>query len=170
MDARVRSVAFAASLILTLGAAAAHAATGPAAAPATTHDGESLFRGVYFGEGEIARSLHGTTWATPESRAVGEQVLDSIRATSPDFLPSFQEAMTSGDRLRISEALEDGKRHLSTAAASIGATAASRAAGSIIITNSGTFLDTGTFWAPPKDEGRLAEEQLVDRIAEELRS
>ncbi|WP_432924894.1 hypothetical protein ACQPZZ_31010 [Microbispora sp. CA-135349] len=152
-----------------LGAASSHAASGTTAAP-PTRDGESLFRGVFFGEGEIARSLHGTSWATPRSLAVGDQVLASIRTASPQFFPSFLAEMTSGDRLRISAALADGKQQLSSAAASLGGAATTRAAGSIVITGSGIFVGTGTFWAPAEDDGRLGEERLVDHIAEELRS
>lgn len=169
MRRRVRNALIAACLVMIAGAAPSEAAATRSSSPPAL-DGEEIFRGVYFGEGRAARLLQGTTWATPESRAISDQVIERIRTSSPSFLPAFAEDMTSGNHLVIASALDRADEQLQSAIDQLDMAASPYAKGSFIVTSKVIiYADTGTVWAPGLQGGRLAKEQLVDRAAEELK-
>jgi hypothetical protein len=171
MRLHLRKVTAAVGLMLVVGTASSEAAVEPVS-PAQITGEETIFRAVFFGEGRLAQRIHGSTWETPESRAASDQLIESIRATSPEYLSSFAATMTSGDRPQISKALADGDRRLEAAADSLGkASGTSRIASAIVISGYGTLFGTGVLWAPPVDSaGQLSTELLSDQIAGELGS
>jgi SdpC family antimicrobial peptide len=94
-------------------------ACGPVVAPHSRQraSGEALYRGIFFGEGDIVASvpeLRGTfEWQTmldsTQRKAVHEfvdQLIPAIRQTDPAFLDAFGDALQSGDHLRIDRMVE----------------------------------------------------------------
>jgi hypothetical protein len=168
MHRRIRNALMAASLIVIAGATSSEAAGGTPSPQ--VFDGEAIFRGVYFGEGRAAQVVHGTAWATPESHTAGDHVIASIRATSPGFLSAFAEDMYSGERPRISSALDTADEQLQTTVEQLGTATSVQVKGSFIVTSGiAIYADTGTVWAAASAEGQLSEEQLINHIAEELK-
>ncbi|MFJ6054683.1 sporulation delaying protein family toxin [Streptomyces sp. NPDC092307] len=75
------------------------------AAPAARWTGEEVFRGLYFGQGEVARhfeELRGARIAdNAEARSILDGLVSKIRQKDASFFEEFGADMTSGDRVRI---------------------------------------------------------------------
>lgn len=83
-------------------------------------DGATLFRGIFFGEGNVGVRLTGL-WdgksatsraTTPEQvatiRAIEQRVFEHIQKTDPAFLDHFASSMQSGNHVVVERALHEG--------------------------------------------------------------
>ena len=111
----------AALLASAAGAAACTAgADAPTASPAA-HDGEAVFRGLFYGEGPVAARLPELTRGaprrleTPQAARVREGVLARLRAQDPAFLDRFAAAVQSGSHLRVARALDEARTRVDAA-------------------------------------------------------
>ncbi len=121
---------FACTLPVALFMAVAEAAELP-------YDGDTLFRGVFFAAGPVAKLLP-EIWRNPEVAAYFEQarpavpaeqaaasidqIVGALNAQDPAFFGRFASDMQSGNRVRISQAFQEARerfwRALETSAAS----------------------------------------------------
>ncbi|MER5644902.1 hypothetical protein [Streptosporangium sp. NPDC002524] len=169
MYRRVRNALIATFLIITTTAVASEAAS-DAAPGAGAHSAEELFRGVLFKEGDVARLVYGADRSTAGSRATGDKVVASLDSTSSGLLARFATEITSGDRTRIAGTLVEAGDRMRTSIEQSGGGAAASTAGSFVVTEGLIiYTDSGTYWTPSQNSGRLEEERLIDRIAEELK-
>lgn len=89
-----------------------------------TYSGETLFRGIFFGQGPVAREvadlfpgLEQAIASLPDSEKAElaefrDRIIGHIRAAHPEFFPSFGRQVQSGDHLVIDAALARGGEHL----------------------------------------------------------
>ena len=73
-------------------------------------DGETIFRGLVFGQGPAAQlfpELANTPVATPEQAAAINTIVAEMRTLDPTFFDRFGRAMHSGSRVRVRAALEE---------------------------------------------------------------
>ena len=127
---RFKIVALAAALIATTGLSVGLTgcdAAGPSdasgAPTATALDGETLFRAVMLGDGEMATRLpevHGTADArarlsleeVAERAALNHYIVQTVRTEAPDFFDAFAAAVTSGRPDRADAAMQQGAEHI----------------------------------------------------------
>jgi len=91
-------------------AAPASAPTLAAAAGPARLDGETLFRGLAFGQGPVAKlfpELASAPVASPAEAAAIDAIVAQMRTLDPRFFDHFGVALQTGDRFRIRAALED---------------------------------------------------------------
>lgn len=90
--------------------AARENAPGLAAAGAARFEGETLFRGLAFGQGPVAKlfsELANVPVASPEETAAIDAIVAQMRTLDPRFFDRFGVALQTGDRVRIRAALEE---------------------------------------------------------------
>lgn len=98
--------------------------------PAAKYDGRDVYRGIFFGQGEVAEQLAETESFsamkegmalnnTPEAQATADTLMDIIEENSPGFFDRFGIGVLSGNPMRVQSALEDGTKQLETAAVTI---------------------------------------------------
>ena len=85
--------------------------------PAQLRDGETLFRALFFGQGEVAKtfpevwqrkvfqSLHDPT---PEQTEVMDKVVRTLDTKYPGFFDRFAAEVQSGDHLRVRAIMQEG--------------------------------------------------------------
>ena len=123
----------------------------PAALSHTPLDGETLLRGVLFGDGPAAARLP-EIWDTPGSHAArtpreatrtADAFLSFVAAERPDLIGRFEQAATSGDAPRVSRALDEATAALadfSTATAAAKGGPGEAGSEQRIVVDSGTFV------------------------------
>ena len=117
--ATIALVALVAGITLGAPSAAASRGVGAVRVERQAWDGETLFRGLFFGEGPVAQ-LFPEVWKPiqakagyqkdPRVREIEDRIIAYIRQNEPLFFDRFQRAMTSGDHLTIQEGLAEGGR------------------------------------------------------------
>jgi SdpC family antimicrobial peptide len=82
-------------------------------------DGETLFRGLIFGEGEVAQAfpeiwggkkIDDPSWTAEQREAVVKTkalLISDMRTADPGFFDRYAAALQSGDRLRIERMLDE---------------------------------------------------------------
>ncbi len=88
------------------------------------YDGETIFRGVMFGVGPVAK-LFPEYYSAPQdgnkqdaskndNRAVGpeQRIIDAFRAQDPAFFEKFGKDMQSGDHVKINQAIDGAHQQL----------------------------------------------------------
>lgn len=94
----------------------ANAADAKATKPVTAFDGETVFRGVFFGRGPVAERLNQVGKPPTEQLANVEQdVIRTLREGDATFFDHFATEMQSGDDFRVKDEL-DSVRPIATAA------------------------------------------------------
>lgn len=101
--------------------------TANTASPAATarYDGETLFTGLYFGEGPVAK-MFPEIWESPQMARQASQVqnneswsktksqaMEWVRTSDPNFFKRFEQDIQSGDHVRVGLAYEQGSQKLS---------------------------------------------------------
>ncbi len=79
---------------------------------AARFDGETLYRGLAFGQGPVAAlfpELATLPAPTAEATAVVDRIVTRIRNIEPSFFARFASAIQKGDRVRIRTALESAR-------------------------------------------------------------
>jgi SdpC family antimicrobial peptide len=90
---------------------------------AVSYDGETLYRGLVFGQGPVAQlfpELAQTPTASPEAAAAIDRLIKRMSELNPSFFARFAGSVQSGDRVRIRSALEDADAVTKEAIASLG--------------------------------------------------
>lgn len=122
-------------------AASANAAPvgAPIQAAAVRYDGETIFRGLAFGQGPVARlfpELASAPALSPEQAAAVDAIVAQMRAFDPGFFDRFAAAMY-GSRVRVRAALESanelGKRSILAINARYSSAAASSEQGQCLV-------------------------------------
>ena len=122
----IRRATACSALALALGAAAACTGdkAGPTASAAVAVDGETLFRGIFFGEGRVGGllpELRPAGYAAPAAgqaarvAAVREEMVARIRASDPAFFARFGAAVTSGRHLPIERVMDEARGQVTVA-------------------------------------------------------
>jgi SdpC family antimicrobial peptide len=82
------------------------------------YTGEVVFRGVFFGEGEVA-DLFPEIWGNYKSQVnskewikLKESIISSLKTNNPTFLDKFGKEMQSGNHFRIQSILIEGSNLL----------------------------------------------------------
>ncbi|MCM3269765.1 sporulation delaying protein family toxin [Paenibacillus elgii] len=83
------------------------------------YDGETIFRGIIFGQGEVAKHLP-DIWTNdllskandPQAVAAANSVVLNIKQNNPAYFNELEKSVYSGDHLKIRAALKEGG-HLS---------------------------------------------------------
>ncbi|HEX2195633.1 MAG TPA: hypothetical protein VHJ76_01805 [Actinomycetota bacterium] len=85
--------------------------------PATSlisHDAETLFKGLVLRTGPVAKAVYPdqpvTQTMSPVARRFERDLIAQIRKTDPSFFARFERAITSGDHVQVSDAIDDSKR------------------------------------------------------------
>ncbi|MFE9236853.1 hypothetical protein [Streptomyces sp. NPDC007007] len=101
-----------------LGPVSASAATGntPAASAATPVNGETLYEGLFFGQGPVAKAHPDLTLArgktsSAESAEVADTVVDVIKAKDSTFFDRFGSEMQSGNEVRVNRILTEASQN-----------------------------------------------------------
>jgi SdpC family antimicrobial peptide len=102
------------------------------AAVTTRHDGETLFAGLYFGDGPVAK-MFPEIWESPHVAQQVSQAQKSeswsktkseaiawVRTNDPDFFNRFEQDIQSGDHVRVGQAYKQGAQKLSAYVSSTG--------------------------------------------------
>ncbi|WP_170957112.1 sporulation delaying protein family toxin [Bacillus pseudomycoides] len=79
------------------------------------YDGETIYRGVFFGEGPVAK-LFPEIWSeeatkqanTAEGKKAAELLAKKINELDPNYFNELQAAVSSGDNIKIQEAFNKG--------------------------------------------------------------
>ncbi|MGI6187052.1 MULTISPECIES: sporulation delaying protein family toxin [Bacillales] len=79
------------------------------------YDGETLFRGIIFGQGPVAH-LFPEIWTKDllskvnqkETKQVIDHLVARMKAKSPSYFAEFERAVYSGDHLKINKAIDKG--------------------------------------------------------------
>src|SRR5215471_2582610 len=83
--------------------------TSPQRTSATPYDGQTLFRGLFFGSGPVAAKVPTVTKVAPyfpaEYKSVESQVIKYLQTRDPTFFDRFAKDIQSGDRVRIAAAI-----------------------------------------------------------------
>lgn len=106
--------------------------------PATSllsHDAETLFKGLVLRTGPVAQAVYPdqpvTATVSPVARRFERDLIAQIRKDHPSFFARFERAITSGDHVRVGQAIDDSRRVVRPAfAAVVGADLADLAAAS----------------------------------------
>jgi len=98
------------------------------------YDGETLYRGMIFGEGPVAALFpelwEGVDRPTVQSvgserygqvRAARSQILSELKKSDPQFLDHFADELQSGSHVRVSRAMDEAGRKLASVVAALGA-------------------------------------------------
>ena len=98
----------------------------------TQYNGETLFRGLYFGEGPVA-SHFPEIWHAPQVEqrlssvegseewvSTKDQAVAWVRNSDPTFFQRFEQDVQSGDHIKVSRAYKEGSQKLSAFAQSMG--------------------------------------------------
>lgn len=97
-----------------------HSPSVAAAPEPAAYDGEALFRGLLLGEGPVAEQfpelvlVEVTADRAAAQSEVSDRIVDAIRATDASFFDSFGDAVTSGDRIRVDQAVQSANDILET--------------------------------------------------------
>ncbi|GAB2926602.1 hypothetical protein GCM10027028_26410 [Streptomyces sundarbansensis] len=101
-----------------LGPVSASAATGntPAVSAATPVNGETLYEGLFFGQGPVAKAHPDLTLArgktsSAESAEVADTVVDVIKAKDSTFFDRFGSEMQSGNEVRVNRILTEASQN-----------------------------------------------------------
>lgn len=92
----------------------------PSASRVPSYDGETMFRGLYFGTGP-ATGLFSEIWeskpellrggaVSPEFSALQDRILGRIRTGDPTFFQRFEAGLRSGNHIRVERTLSEGSR------------------------------------------------------------
>lgn len=124
---RTAAVLAAALLMPTAAASAATAdQAGPAADSVRAYSGEELYNALHFGVGPAAEGLGELTpsFDDPEAVAQAEKMsaigVDHLLESDPAYFETFEEELTSGDRVRVDAALKGSGTETLTALADAG--------------------------------------------------
>lgn len=190
--ATTRALALVIVGVLVFGAAAPAAAatreSGPSAGLAARYDGQSVLRGLAFGQGPVAErfsEFQGLRAPSPPELAVMELIIGDIGEHHPGFFDTFASDMQSGNRVRIrqaivvaSEALMSALRNLNAVASGVTITCTdilvfeivlvALALAAVIVVVAGeaaVYLSRVFFAAAPAGASTLSRDQWVNRIA-----
>ncbi|WP_188193674.1 hypothetical protein [Nonomuraea sp. SYSU D8015] len=153
-----------------LGGSTAEGATRP-----DRFDGQQLFRGLFLAEGPVAHSypelsLPGRSWDTVPA----QQLARKIDELAPGFFVSFQNDVTSGDRLRVEQSTA-AAHDLAVKAAAAGPAPDNQAKGAFVVVDKNLFKAThmvvnkNSYWdRAAAHTTTLARERWVNDIAETL--
>lgn len=86
--------------------------------PAAGLDGETIFRGIFFGKGPVAELFpelwsHSPRLEPDEAAKLAElenRIVERMKSLDPSFFDRFRKAMTSGNHLRIDDGLKEAAR------------------------------------------------------------
>ncbi|MEP6993995.1 MAG: hypothetical protein ABI968_05685 [Acidobacteriota bacterium] len=114
-------------------------------------EGETIFRGLFFGSGPVARmlpeiwSLTGLPHPDPDAPLTGDQtaLLGRLAADDPSFFDRFGRAMSSGDRLLIQGILAESAGRIDSVLRS--SEAQGPTADTIIKTHTATVIGINTY-------------------------
>ena len=125
---RIRQKSVAYLLVVLLLHVTLACTTSPKIPPAGTRfDGETMFRGLFFGHGPVAKYFPEIWDRADVRRAMAQadmsaatelenRILAEVRSKDAAFLDRFATEMQSGDHLRVRAALDDAGRRLQQAA------------------------------------------------------
>ncbi|MFE4764756.1 sporulation delaying protein family toxin [Bacillus mycoides] len=79
------------------------------------HDGETLYRGLVFGQGEVAKTLP-EVWTDErikeankkEAKEASDAIIKAMKENDPKYFDELQKAVYSGDPIKIKSSLEKG--------------------------------------------------------------
>ncbi|EJP85789.1 MULTISPECIES: sporulation delaying protein family toxin [Bacillus] len=85
------------------------------------YDGETLYRGLVFGQGEVAKTLP-EVWtderikeaSKKENKEVSDAVIKAMKENDPKYFDELQKAVYSGDPIKIKSSLEKGGKLLTS--------------------------------------------------------
>lgn len=85
------------------------------------YDGETLYRGLVFGQGEVAKTLP-EVWtderikeaSKKETKEVSDAVIKAMKENDPKYFDELQKAVYSGDPIKIKSSLEKGGKLLTS--------------------------------------------------------
>jgi SdpC family antimicrobial peptide len=118
---RTLAAAAAVAVLAACSEGARQSPTAPRVHAARQWDGESLFRGLVLGDGDVAqafpeiwagRQVESPTWTPAERLRVRQArtaLVASMRRSDPQFFDRFGQALNSGDPVRIDAAMEDAR-------------------------------------------------------------
>jgi SdpC family antimicrobial peptide len=120
------------ALLVAVSGPIAQAATRPAPAQRAVYDGESLLRGLFFGQGPVAQQhpeLALTRVEGADAKAMTDRLVADVKRQDPRFPARFAVEVQSGDRVRVRAAVSEAADLLRQAVTrAYGVTPESRAA------------------------------------------
>jgi SdpC family antimicrobial peptide len=91
-----------------------HGYTAPQRNAGTPYDGETLFRGLFFGSGPVAAKIPTVGKVAPyfpsDYRNLENQIIKNIQGKDPGFFDRFAKEIQSGDRVRIAAAIKSANQ------------------------------------------------------------